>query len=235
MKPFIELQFFWYNFCNYTTNRPIIDSKQCIGAPADNYHFNPGIFWSSFVTISFNMRILSVITLFFPSLLSVLLLFSCGSSEEKFHSARTSLQTVVRGNLKDAHSGSPLSGVRLSVFSASGSLEEWLRKDIGVRIYSETSTDERGNFEFRFESDGYDVYYLGCSELPAGYLPWADSHGIRYDVGLNTSNFCERTGERLRIEHMRYYDLTLLPAETDVDPDKKDVMITEYKSGSSGF
>jgi hypothetical protein len=181
------------------------------------------------------MRILSVITLFFPSLLSVLLLFSCSSSEEKFHSGRTGLQTVVRGSLRNDQTGAPLSGVKLYVFSASGTLEEWLGKDIGVRIYSETSTDERGNFEFRFESDGYDVYYLGCPEIPAGYLPWADNHGFKYDVGLNTSNFCDRTGERLRIEHLREYDLTLLSDEADEYPDKKDVLITENKSEPSGF
>ena len=187
------------------------------------------------MTISFNMRILSVITLFFPSLLFVLLLTSCGSSEEKFHESRTSLQTVVRGNLKDEQTGVPIPGVKLSVFSASGSLEEWLRKDIGVRIYSETSTDEHGNFEFRFQPDGYDVYYLGCPELPAGYLQWADNHGIKYDLGLNTSNFYDRTGERLRIEHAREYDLTLLPEVTAENPDAKDVMLTENKSGFSGF
>ncbi len=176
------------------------------------------------------MRILSVVNLFFPSLLSFLLLSSCGSPEEKFHSGRTGLQTVVRGSLKDDQKGTPLSGVKLSAFSASGSLEEWLRKDIGVRIYSETITDERGNFEFRFESDGYDVYYLGCPELPAGYLPWAGNHGIKYDIGLNTSNFCDRTGERLRIEHQHEYDLTLLPDEAGESPDRKNALITENKS-----
>lgn len=208
-----------------------IAPKRWLTAGTDICHFNPDIFWNSFVTIHFNMRILGVITLFFPSLLSVLLLFSCSSQEERFHSGRTSLQTVVRGHLKDAREGTPLSGVKLSVFSASGSLEEWLRKDIGVRIYSETSTDEHGYFEFRFESDGYDVYYLGCPELPAGYIPWADNRDIKYDIGLNTSNFCDRTGERLRIEHLCEYDLALIPR----DASDKDVLITENKSEWSGF
>lgn len=181
------------------------------------------------------MRVLSVITLFFPSLFSLLLLLSCGSSEDQFHGGRASLQTTVRGSFKDAHSGLPLSGVKLSVFSASGSLEEWLRKDIGVRIYSETITDERGNFEFRFQSDGYDVYYLGCSELPAGYLPWADNQGIRYDLRLNTSSFYDRAGERLRIENSREYNLVLLPDEAKYHTIPEDVMITENKRVSSGF